>query len=71
MALRSLISFFIKFVRSNATKKEKRQVRKEIWTNRAGFSLCSKREKILFLAITFFYPIFYWKYNKGIRHAKQ
>lgn len=64
VALRHLIGFFIKFIRSDASKEEKKKIKKEIWANRKGISICSKREEILFVAICFFYPIFNFRYNR-------
>lgn len=63
-SVRALIAFMIKFIRSDAPKSEKKKIKKEIWKNRKGFGLLSKREKILFTAICFFYPVFNFRYGK-------
>ena len=64
VSLRHSISFMTKFVRSDASKQEKKKIKKEIWANRKGYSLLPKREKILFVAICCFYPVFRFRYSK-------
>lgn len=64
VALRHLIAFFLKYVRSDATEREKNAIRRQIFQNRKGVRLCSKRERILFAAICYAYPVFRYRYRK-------
>ena len=64
VALRHLITFFLKYVRSDASEKEKNAIRRQIFRNRKGARLCSKREQILTFVICYAYPIFRYRYRK-------